>query len=63
MALVKKTAAIHIGDAGAEDVMITTAVELLDDKERMKMLSENILDLAVPDSAQKICEEIRSLMN
>ena len=43
--------------------MIKTALELLNDKERMKMLSGNILDLAVPDAAQKICEEILSLMN
>jgi len=63
MALVKKTAAIHVGDAVAEDTMIATALDLMDDKERMKELSDNILDLAVPDSAQKICEEIWSLMN
>ncbi len=63
MALVKKTAAIHIGDNEAEEVMIARSLELIDDKERMKTLSENILELAVPDSAQKICEEIWSLMN
>ena len=63
MALVKKTAAIHVGDGEAEEVMIKTALELLEDTEKMKMLSENIQDLAVPDSAQKICEEILSLMN
>jgi len=63
MALVKKSAAVHVKDAEAEETMMKTALELLGDKEKMKLLSGNIRDLAVPDAAQKICSEILGLMN
>jgi UDP-N-acetylglucosamine--N-acetylmuramyl-(pentapeptide) pyrophosphoryl-undecaprenol N-acetylglucosamine transferase len=63
MALVKKSAAIHVADDRAEEMMIKTALEMLGDTDKMEWLAKNIKALAVPDSALKICEEIRSLMN
>ena len=63
MALVRKSAAQHVRDADAEESMMDAAFELLGDKEKMKQLSNNIRELAVPDAAQKICEEILALIN
>ena len=62
LSLVDKLAAIHLPDREAEQKMIPMALELLDDKERMKMISENISKLAVKNSAGKIAEEVLGMM-
>jgi UDP-N-acetylglucosamine--N-acetylmuramyl-(pentapeptide) pyrophosphoryl-undecaprenol N-acetylglucosamine transferase len=63
MSLVEKSAAICLADNEAVQKMISVALELLKDKERMKRMSENILSLVIEDSAGKIAEEILHLMN
>ena len=62
MALVNKSAAICIADSEAVERMISEALELLNDQERMKRMSQNILSMAVEDSAGRIAEEVIRLM-
>ena len=51
MALVDKGAAVYIKDSEAEDKLIATAIELVNDESRLKALSENIKKLAFNNSA------------
>ena len=50
MALSEKNAAIHIADAVSRKELIPTAVDVVQDKERLKSLSENIIKLGIGDS-------------
>lgn len=62
MALVKNNAAIMIKDVDAREQMIPEALKLLENEEKMSGLSENILNLAEPNSAQRIVEEVKKLL-
>ncbi len=61
-ALTDKQAAILIADIDARDTLIGTALELVNDKKRKKELSENIRTLAIPDSAERIAEEVIKIL-
>lgn len=61
LALVNKNAAIYIKDMEAEDKLMTTALEIIADAERLKKLSENIAKLALPNSATIIAKEVLKL--
>src|SRR5574344_1007806 len=61
MALVNKDAAIHIADVLARKELIPAAISLVQDKERLSKLSENIGKLALRDSADVIAKEILKL--
>lgn len=56
MALVDENAALMLRDAEAKDQLVPMALNLLNDKEKLQSLRENILRLALPDSAEKIAE-------
>ena len=56
--LVDKKAAIMVKDNEMSDKLHDIALELLQDKEKQKMLSNNILKMAVPDAADRIAEEV-----
>ncbi len=58
MALVKNHAALLIADRSAEDTLVSEALKLLNDKERCKVLSENIGKMALPDADNIIAEEV-----
>lgn len=58
MALVKKDAAVMVSDANARELLFDTALRLVNDSEKLKSLSENILKLAQRDSAKRIVDEI-----
>ena len=58
MALVKKDAAVMVSDANACELLFDTALRLVNDNEKLKSLSENILKLAQKDSAKRIVDEI-----
>ena len=62
LALVEKSAAIMIRDKEAEEKLIKTGLDLLEDKAKRKKLSENINKLALTNSAERIVEEIFSLI-
>lgn len=62
MALVNRDAALIVKDSEAMEKMIPTALELLGNPERIKMLEENAGRMALPDAAGKIADEIYSLI-
>ena len=61
MALVNKDAAVLVRDVEAADKLIPTALELLQDDQRLQTLHTNILQLAQKDSAKRIAEEVIKL--
>ncbi len=61
--LASRSAAVYIPDHEASQRMIPEAMELLGDKNRMGELSENILKLAIADSAERIAREVMEIMN
>ena len=63
MALVNKDAAIMITDKDAPDLLITKALELIADDERLSALGQNALALAQLNSAERIADEIMNLIN
>lgn len=58
MALVKKDAAILVPDKDAERSLVETAINTINDSEKLKFLSVNISKLAQRDSADRIVDEI-----
>ena len=61
MALVRKDAAVLVKDADAAEQLIPTALELIQDDNRLKTLHTNVLTLAQRDSAKRIAEEVIAL--
>ena len=63
MALVRKDAAVLVKDADASASLVSTALELIRDTERLNTLHTNVLTLAQPDSARRIAEQVIRLGN
>ena len=63
LALSTRDAAIYIKDAEAPDCLIQTAIETVNNDAKLKSLSENVLKLALPDSANIIAKEVINLAN
>ena len=61
MALVRKDAAVLVKDKDANEQMVATALSLIQDEARLESLHQNILTLALPDSAKRIAEEVMKL--
>ncbi len=61
LALVNKDAAVLVRDAEAAEKLIPTAIELINDDHRLKILHTNVLQLAQKDSAKRIAEEVIKL--
>ena len=61
MALVNKNAAIMIKDTEAREKLIDSALDLIQNKEQIKILSENIKGMALRDSAKIIAKEVLKL--
>ena len=61
LALADKDAAIHIRDVDARKELIPAAVDLVKDETRLEQLHENILKLAMYDSAEVIAHEVLKL--
>lgn len=62
MALVNKDAAILITDADAPKKLVDTALQVVEDTEKLNSLSANILQLAQSDSANRIVDEVIKLV-
>ena len=62
-ALSDKGAAILVRDVEAVDTMVDTALATIASKEKLQSLSDNVLKLAYPNSAEKIVNEILKLGN
>ena len=61
LALANRDAAIYVKDAEAPDRLLKLAIETVNDAARLKSLSENVLKLALPDSANIIAKEVIKL--
>ena len=61
MALVNKNAAVLVKDKEAKEQLISTALSLIQDDQQLQLLHQNILTLALPDSALRIAEEVIKL--
>ena len=60
-ALVKEDAALMVLDAQAATSLIDQAIALLNDPARQQILQQNLGQLARPDAAQRIAEEVLAL--
>ena len=58
MALVRKEAAIMVKDIEAEEKLMAEACTLIEDKERIALMEENIAKLALRDAAMTIADEV-----
>ncbi len=61
MALVRKDAAILVRDVEAQEKLIPTALQTINDTAKLTSLYTNILTLAERDSARRIAEEVMKL--
>jgi len=62
LALVEKDAAVMVKDIDAREVLIRTAKELIQDENKLSKLSENIALLAQYNSAERIVDEIKQII-
>lgn len=63
LALVEKKAAIYVKDAEVNNLLLSIAIKTVREKEQLLSLSNNIAKLALPNSADKIAEEVYNLAN
>jgi UDP-N-acetylglucosamine--N-acetylmuramyl-(pentapeptide) pyrophosphoryl-undecaprenol N-acetylglucosamine transferase len=63
LALVETNAAVFVADRDAEAKLVDKALELLNDKELQKRLSNNIGKLARPDADEVIAKEVIQITN
>ena len=61
MALVNRGAALFVSDADAPEKLISLAIATVGDEEKLKSLSENVLKMALPNSAEIIAKEVIKL--
>lgn len=61
IALVNKDAAVLVKDNDAQEELISSALTLIQDNKQLESLHQNILKLALPDSARLIADEVMKL--
>ncbi|MBQ9655620.1 MAG: undecaprenyldiphospho-muramoylpentapeptide beta-N-acetylglucosaminyltransferase [Prevotella sp.] len=61
LALVNKQAALYVKDIDAPQQLIPLAIATVSDEAKLKSLSDNILKMALPDSAERIAKEVITL--
>ena len=61
LALANRDAAIYVKDAEAPATLLELAVKTVNDESKLKSLGENVLKLALPDSADIIAKEVIKL--
>ena len=62
MALVRKDAAMLVKDSDAIDELLSTALGLLKNPERIKQLEKNALAMALVNASQVICDEVYKVL-
>ena len=62
LALSTKDAAIYVKDSEAPATLLRLAIDTVKDEAKLKSLSENVLKLALPDSAEIIAKEVIKLV-
>jgi len=63
LALVQENAAVFVADRDAEANLVDKALELLNDKETQKKLSDNIGKMAMPDADEVIAAEVMKMVH
>ncbi len=63
MALVNRQAALYVSDAEAPVKLIQLAIDTVRDDAKLRSLGENVLKMALPDSAAIIAKEVIKLAN
>lgn len=63
LALVNKDAAVMVADKDAVQSLVSTALSIVDDEERLKQLSHNVAGLAERNSADRIVDEIVKIID
>ena len=63
MALVNRQAALYVSDADAPAKLIRLAIDTVGDDALLRSLSENVLKMALPDSAAIIAKEVIKIAN
>ena len=61
LALVNRDAALYVKDAEAKEQLIPLAIKTVGDEAKLKSLGENVLKMALPDSARIIAQEVLKL--
>ena len=61
LALANRDAAIYVKDADAPATLLQLAIDTVSDEAKLHSLSENVLKLALPDSAEIIAKEVIKL--
>lgn len=61
LALVDKGAALYVKDSEAQEKMLATAIDAVNDAPHLRTLSENIAKLAFYNSADRIADEVLAL--
>ena len=61
LALANRDAAIYVKDSEAPATLLSLAIETVGNDARLRSLSENVLKLALPDSAEIIAKEVIKL--
>ena len=61
LALVNKQAALYVKDAEAPQLLLPMAIDTVKDDAKLQSLSDNILKMALPDSADIIAKEVIKL--
>jgi UDP-N-acetylglucosamine--N-acetylmuramyl-(pentapeptide) pyrophosphoryl-undecaprenol N-acetylglucosamine transferase len=61
LALVNKQAALYVKDTEAKQKLMPLALETVKDDAKLKSLGENVLKMALPDSAEIIAKEVIKL--
>ena len=62
MALARRGAAVLITDAECREKLLSTIESLIDNKEKLAKMKEEILKMAMPDSDEKIADEVERLL-
>ncbi|MBR3976655.1 MAG: undecaprenyldiphospho-muramoylpentapeptide beta-N-acetylglucosaminyltransferase [Bacteroidaceae bacterium] len=58
MALVDKGAAIYVADAKAKEELVSKAIEVVNDEEKIASLEKNIEKMGRPNAAEEIADEV-----
>ena len=61
LALANKDAALYVKDAEAPDTLLALAIETVKDDKKLQSLHDNVLKLALPNSAEIIADEVLKL--
>lgn len=61
LALVRRDAALYVKDAEAKKQLVELAIETVKDNDKLQALNRNILEMALPDSAEIIAKEVLRL--